>query len=142
MSRWFNVLLITVVFLSTSASGQPLPVAQLQAGIYRIQAEVASTPKAREVGLMFRTYLPTDDGMLFIFERNDFHCFWMRNTKIPLSIAFIGDDGKIINIENMSPMTEDHHCPLGQVRYALEMNQNWFTKKSIGVGQIISGLPR
>jgi uncharacterized membrane protein (UPF0127 family) len=136
--------LLTLLFatLSLGAFGQGLPVVQLQAGLYKIQAEVASTPKAREIGLMYRNFMPSDDGMLFVFESRAGHCFWMRNTKIPLSIAFIQDDGKIVNIENMKPMTEDHHCPTEAVRYALEMNQGWFTKKGIGAGQTISGLPR
>ena len=84
--------------------------------------------------------MPSDDGMLFVFESRAGHCFWMRNTKIPLSIAFIQDDGKIVNIENMKPMTEDHHCPTEAVRYALEMNQGWFAKHGIKAGATVEGL--
>jgi len=75
-----------------------LPTIELKTGIYRIQAELADTPKAREVGLMNRASMPTNSGMLFVFDQKAGHCFWMNNTKIPLSIAFIADDGKIVNI--------------------------------------------
>jgi uncharacterized membrane protein (UPF0127 family) len=91
---------------------------------------------------MYRVYLPANDGMLFIFENKDTHCFWMRNTKIPLAIAFIGDDGKIVNIEEMKPMSDDNHCPTAPIRYALEMNQNWFSQKGLSAGNVISGIPR
>jgi uncharacterized membrane protein (UPF0127 family) len=110
--------------------------------MYQIRAEIASNNASREVGLMYRTYLPPDDGMLFIFENKAGHCFWMRNTKIPLSIAFIADDGKILNIEDMQAMTENNHCPVAPIRYALEMNQGWFSKKGISTGFVINGLPR
>ena len=94
------------------------------------------------VGLMHRTYMPADDGMLFIFEQSATHCFWMRNTKIPLAIAFIADDGKIVNILEMKAMTEDNHCPAKPVRFALEMNQGWFSKKGVLPGHTITGLPK
>jgi uncharacterized protein len=119
-----------------------LPMIELKAGIYRIQAEVASTPQARQVGLMNRTSMPTDSGMLFIFDQKATHCFWMSNTKIPLAIAFIADDGKIVNIEEMQAETLNNHCPKAPVRYALEMNRQWFSQRAIGPGAAIQGLPR
>ena len=119
-----------------------LPTIELKAGIYRIQAELADTPKAREVGLMNRTSMPTNSGMLFIFEQKAGHCFWMNNTKIPLSIAFIADDGKIVNIEEMQAGTTNNHCPKAAVRYALEMNKQWFSERVISPGSVISGLPK
>ena len=119
-----------------------LPIIELKAGIYRIQAEVASTPQARQVGLMNRTFMPTDSGMLFIFDQKATHCFWMSNTKIPLAIAFLGDDGKIVNIEEMQAETLNNHCPKAPVRYALEMNRQWFSQRAIGPGSVIQGLPR
>ena len=115
---------------------------ELKAGIYRIQAELADTPKTREVGLMNRTSMPSNSGMLFIFEQKAVHCFWMNNTKIPLSIAFIADDGKIVNIEEMQAETTNNHCPKAAVRYALEMNKQWFSERVIGPGSVISGLPK
>ena len=119
-----------------------LPTIELKAGIYRIQAELADTPKAREVGLMNRTSMPTNSGMLFIFEQKAGHCFWMNNTKIPLSIAFIADDGKIVNIEEMQAETTNNHCPKAAVRYALEMNKQWFSERMIVPGTVLQGLPR
>ena len=79
--------------------------------------------------------------MLFVFENRGTHCFWMRNTKIPLAIAFLADDGKIVNIIEMKAMTEDNHCPSQPVRFALEMNQGWFTKKGLTTGYAINGIP-
>jgi uncharacterized membrane protein (UPF0127 family) len=119
-----------------------LPIIELKTGIYRIQAEVASTPQARQVGLMNRTSMPTDSGMLFIFDQKATHCFWMSNTKIPLAIAFIADDGKIVNIEEMQAETLNNHCPKAPIRYALEMNRQWFSERVIGPGSLIQGLPR
>lgn len=119
-----------------------LPTVELKAGIYRIQVEVADTPKAREVGLMNRTSMPTNSGMLFIFEQKAGHCFWMNNTKIPLSIAFITDDGKIVNIEEMQAETTNNHCPKAAVRYALEMNKQWFSERVIVPGMVVTGLPK
>ena len=119
-----------------------LPIIELKTSIYRIQAEVASTQQARQVGLMNRTSMPTDSGMLFIFDQKATHCFWMSNTKIPLAIAFIADDGKIVNIEEMQAETLNNHCPKAPVRYALEMNRQWFSQRAIGPGSVIQGLPR
>ena len=132
-------------FCSGFASAQVnvgLPTVELKAGIYRIQAELADMPKAREIGLMNRTSMPTNSGMLFVFEQKAGHCFWMNNTKIPLSIAFIADDGKIVNIEEMQAETTNNHCPKAAVRYALEMNRQWFSERVIVPGTIVTGLPR
>ena len=118
-----------------------LPTVELKIGIYRIQAELADTPKAREVGLMNRTSMPTNSGMLFVFEQKAGHCFWMNNTKIPLSIAFLAGDGKIVNIEEMQAGTTNSHCPKAAVRYALEMNKQWFSERVIVPGTAITGLP-
>lgn len=131
--------------LSTTVFAQQnigLPTIELKTGIYRIQAELADTPKAREIGLMNRTSMPTNSGMLFIFEQKAGHCFWMNNTKIPLSIAFIADDGKIVNIEEMQADTTNNHCPKAAVRYALEMNKQWFSERVIVPGTVIQGLPK
>ena len=119
-----------------------LPTIELKTGIYRIQAELADTPKSREVGLMNRTSMPTNSGMLFVFEQKAGHCFWMNNTKIPLSIAFIADDGKIVNIDEMQAETTNNHCPTAPVRYALEMNKQWFSERMIVPGTVMTGLPR
>ena len=135
---------ITGIFSSATFAQQNigLPTIELKTGIYRIQAELADTPKAREVGLMNRTSMPTNSGMLFIFEQKAGHCFWMNNTKIPLSIAFIADDGKIVNIEEMQAETTNNHCPNAAVRYALEMNKQRVSERVIVPGTVIQGLPK
>ena len=145
IKQFFFSLAAIAGFLSTTSFAQQnvgLPTIELKAGIYRIQAELADTPKAREVGLMNRTSMPTNSGMLFIFEQKAGHCFWMNNTKIPLSIAFLADDGKIVNIEEMQAETTNNHCPKAAVRYALEMNKQWFSERVIVPGTVIQGLPK
>ncbi|QWD72116.1 DUF192 domain-containing protein [Polynucleobacter sp. UB-Raua-W9] len=119
-----------------------LPTVELRTGIYRIQAEIADTPESRQTGLMNRTSMPTNSGMLFIFEEKAGHCFWMFSTKIPLAIAFISDDGKIVNIEEMQAGTTNNHCPKAPIRYALEMNKRWFSDRVIAPGSVMSGLPK
>jgi len=117
-----------------------LPLTELTAGIHIIRAEVANTDATRRIGLMLRQSLPDNNGMLFIFEMPDLQCFWMRNTLLPLSIAFIADDGTIVNIADMAPQTDDAHCSTQPVRYALEMSQGWFAAHGIQAGNRISGL--
>jgi len=124
-----------------TAPQRGLPVAELTAGIHIIRAEVASTEDTRRIGLMQRQSLPDNNGMLFVFEMPDLQCFWMRNTLLPLSIAFIADDGAIVNIADMAPQTDDAHCSARPVRYALEMAQGWFATHGIKEGNRIDGLP-
>ncbi|MFT4265941.1 MAG: DUF192 domain-containing protein [Xenophilus sp.] len=111
-----------------------LPRVRLSAGMYQIDAQVAATPQQRQTGLMFRREMPASEGMIFVFEDASPQCFWMKNTLIPLSAAFVADDGRIVNIEDMQPQTTDNHCSEAPVRYVLEMNQGWFAKKNIGKG--------
>lgn len=118
------------------------PVVSLTAGMHVIRAEVAAREEQRRQGLMFREKMAQNEGMVFVFETPIQICMWMKNTLLPLSVAFIEDDGKIVNIEDMQPQTTDSHCAKKPVRYALEMNQGWFKKRSIGPGSIIEGLPR
>jgi uncharacterized membrane protein (UPF0127 family) len=120
---------------------QTLPQVRLNAGIHNINAEVASTPQQREIGLMFRSAMPASDGMLFIFEQPGQQCFWMRNTLIPLSVAFIGDDGSVVNVDDMKPQTLDSHCSAKPVRFVLEMNDGWFAKRGIKTGSKLRGGP-
>lgn len=127
-------------FSFRSALAQPLPVKTLTAGMHVIQAEVASTDATRSKGLMHRKELAPNSGMLFVFEQPNVQCFWMRNTLIPLSIAFILDDGTITNIADMAPMTENSHCSNAPVRYTLEMEQGWFAKRGITAGKKITGI--
>ena len=137
--------IVAFAAIASSANAQlniGLRTIQMKVGIYPIQAEVADSPDLREVGLMNRTSLPTNSGMLFIFEQKAGNCFWMKNTKLPLSIAFIADDGKIVNIEEMQADTTNNHCPKAPIRYALEMNKGWFSERVIVPGNTIQGLPK
>jgi len=122
-------------------SPQQLPAIRLNAGIHNIQAEVARTAPEREIGLMFRTALGASDGMLFVFEQPGQQCFWMKNTLLPLAVAFIDDDGSIVNIDSMKPKTLDSHCSAKPVRYVLEMNEGWFAKRGIKAGTKLRGAP-
>jgi len=134
----FATLVLGVV---GSANAADLPKITLTIGNHKIIAEVATTPEQRALGLMNRFSLQPDQGMLFVFERPEPLAFWMKNTFIPLSIAFIGADGKIINIEDMKPQTEESHWSKGPALYALEMKKGWFAERGIGVGAVVRGIP-
>ena len=134
--------LLCVAALASAQEGQPtLPQVHITAGIYVINAEVAVTPLQRETGLMYRRAMEANDGMLFVFEQPGKQCFWMKNTLIPLSVAFLADDGSIVNIDEMQPQTENSHCSLRPVRYVLEMNKGWFAKRGIKAGSKLRGTP-
>lgn len=122
-------------------AAQSLPSIQLNAGIYNIKAEVAQTPQQRSTGLMFRPDMPINNGMLFVFEEPSVQCFWMRNTLLPLSVAFVADDGRVVNLDDMKPQTETSHCSTKPVRFVLEMNQGWFAKRGIKAGDVLGGAP-
>lgn len=112
---------------------------KLTAGMYQINTQLAVTPQQREIGLMFRKEMPQAEGMLFIFEQPATQCFWMKNTILPLTAAFVADDGRIVNLVDMKPQTEDSHCSDEPVRYVLEMNQGWFAKKNLKRGTKLAG---
>ncbi len=120
---------------------QQLPAISLNAGMHLISAEVARTPEQRAIGLMNRRSLPPNAGMLFVFEQPEPLCFWMKNTLIPLSIAFLRDDGTILNIAEMKPHSLESHCSERPARYALEMNEGWFSKRGLKPGDRIGGEP-
>ena len=146
MRKLFTCLSLALLAISTSASslaasGAPFPVVRLQLGMYQIKAELASTPAQREQGLMHREKLAPNEGMLFDFEAPAHVCMWMKNTRIPLSVAFIDQDGVIVNIEDMAPMTKTNHCGKKPVRYALEMNQGWFKRRNLNSGSKVTLLP-
>lgn len=119
---------------------QKLPEIFLHAGPHNILAETAVTEPQRRIGLMHRSTMPDSSGMVFAYENHDKHCFWMKNTRIPLDAAFIADDGVIINIAAMMPMSEKEHCAAKPVRFILEMNQGWFAQRGITPGAKIDGL--
>ena len=118
-----------------------LPRTKITAGMYLIDIQVAATPEQRSTGLMFRPQMPQSEGMLFIFDHPSEQCFWMKNTLLPLTAAFVADDGTIVNLEDMKPQTTNSHCSKQPVRYVLEMNQGWFDKKGIKAGTKLSGQP-
>ncbi len=135
----------TLAVTSPSAmSQQPakFPIISLNAGIHVIRAEVAARDAERQQGLMYREKLGPNEGMIFLFEAPAGVCMWMKNTLIPLSVAFIDESGKIVNIEDMQPQTTNPHCAKRPIRYALEMNRGWFRQKNIKPGSVIDGLPR
>ena len=121
---------------------QKMPVTTLNIGIHLIQAEVAIRDEDRARGLMMRQKMAPNEGMVFRFENTNQVCMWMKNTLLPLSVAFIDEAGTIINIEDMKPQTLDAHCAAKPARYALEMNQGWFKSKNIKPGTFIDGLPK
>ncbi len=112
---------------------------KLTAGMYLIDAQVALTPEQRQIGLMFRKDMPQQEGMIFVFEQAAPQCFWMKNTLLPLTAAFVADDGTIVNLADMKPQTTDSHCSAEPVRYVLEMNKGWFAKKGIKAGSKLVG---
>ncbi|MCZ2291521.1 MAG: DUF192 domain-containing protein [Burkholderiales bacterium] len=118
-----------------------LPTVQLTAGMHLIHAEVAQTPAQQATGMMFRTSMGANEGMLFVNDNAGVRCFWMRNTLIPLAIAFIADDGRIVNIAEMQPQSDDSHCSTEPVRFALEMPKGWFAKRGIAPGTKLRGSP-
>jgi uncharacterized protein len=147
----FSTLLASVAFfisatitpaIAQTRAQPPLPTVRLTAGFHVITAEAATTVQSRMVGLMFRERLAPNHGMLFVFEDKSQQCFWMRNTPLPLTIAFIEDDGTILQFADMAPKSDAGHCSQQPVRYALEMEQGWFAKRGIAPGARIDGLPR
>lgn len=128
--------------VGSAAAEAPLPLVELGAGMYRIEAELAHTDSARRIGLMNRREMPAHRGMVFVFPALATHCMWMRNTLLPLSVAFIDEAGRIINIEDMQPQTESNHCAAAPARYALEMNLGWFAERGVKPGDTLRGIDR
>ncbi|MEO7241597.1 MAG: DUF192 domain-containing protein [Variovorax sp.] len=118
-----------------------LPRATIGAGMYQIDVQVASAPGEHQVGLMFRQSMPQGEGMLFVFPVDATQCFWMKNTLLPLTAAFVADDGRIVNLADMAPQTEESHCSAEPVRFVLEMNQGWFASKNLKAGLKLRGAP-
>jgi len=143
LSRALGAAALTFVGALAAAQDAPqkLPAIALNAGMHVIQAELARTPREREIGLMFRTQMGPNEGMLFAFDQPGQQCFWMKNTLLPLAIAFVADDGSIVNIDTMKPQTLDSHCSDKPVRFVLEMNQGWFDKRGIKAGFRLKGAP-
>jgi uncharacterized membrane protein (UPF0127 family) len=142
MKRFCITLFLAALALNSAGQDSPqinLPRIKLQAGMYQIDTQVAQTSEQRSIGLMFRAEMPQHEGMLFVFEQPAKQCFWMKNTLLPLTAAFVADDGTIVNLVDMQPQTTDSHCSDKPVRFVLEMNQGWFAKKGIKAGSRLSG---
>jgi uncharacterized membrane protein (UPF0127 family) len=134
------------LFAAHSALAQSGPQPRLQTvdltvGMHLIKAELAVTPEQQQIGMMFRRTMGTNEGMLFVGDEPGQRCFWMRNTLVPLTAAFIADDGTIVNLADMKPQTDDSHCSTKPVRYVLEMNQGWFAKRGLKAGTKLRGAP-
>lgn len=142
MKRIFFRTALAPLLLMAALSAHAAGMLELSVGMYRIQAEVAHTDPLRQRGLMFRKDMPEQQGMLFVFPLRATHCMWMKNTLLPLSVAFLDEEGRIINVEEMAPQTEQNHCAREPARYALEMNRNWFRQRGLGAGAQIRGIER
>ena len=135
-------LATTPVLAQRADTGTPqldLPRSELSIGMHRIDVQVASTHPQRQTGLMHRKEMPQHEGMLFVFEQPSVQCFWMRNTLIPLTAAFVQDDGGIVNLADMQPLDESSHCSTKPVRYVLEMNHGWFKQRNLKAGAKLRG---
>ena len=140
--QFFPSSLLLLVSLASHGQDAPqlnLERVKLTTGMHQIDAQIAGTPEQRQTGLMLRREMPQHEGMIFVFDQPAQQCFWMKNTLIPLSAAFISDNGVIVNIEEMKPLALDAHCSAQPVRFVLEMNKGWFTKKGIKAGSKLKG---
>lgn len=135
-------LAVTPAAFAQAAREAPLPVVSLKIAGQALRVEVVSTPEQRAKGLMHREKLGRNDGMLFIFDEPGYHAMWMMNTLIPLSVAFVDGEGRILNIEDMAPKTLDSHAAQGPARYAVETNKGWFAERGIKAGDRVTGLPK
>ena len=137
-----NLFFLGLGLVALGVAAQALPVMELHAGFHRIEAEVAHTQPARVQGLMQRREMAPQRGMLFVFPESDRHCMWMKNTLLPLAVAFLDDAGRIINVAEMQPGSEENHCAARPARYALEMNAGWFARRGLKPGALIGGIER
>ena len=142
MRRLLLALTLAAAAASAPAQTAALRTIELGAGMHLIHAELADSFATRMQGLMHRTSLPPNGGMLFVFDEEAMHCMWMKNTLIPLSVAFLDAGGAIINIADMRPQTEQSHCASRPARYALEMTQGWFAQRGLRAGTRLRGLEK
>ena len=142
MKRLPILLAAAMAAFSAAPALAELPTVQLTTGMHLIRAEVANSMGTRMEGLMHRKSMAQGSGMAFVFDETAVHCMWMKNTLIPLSVAFIDEGGTIINIADMQPQTEQSHCAARPARYALEMNQGWFAQRGVKPGAKLRGLEK
>ncbi|EXF45607.1 exported protein [Pseudomonas sp. BAY1663] len=131
-------LLMSLFFAPLAQAAEPL---SLQLGTHRLEAEYAVTAEARRRGLMRRTELAADGGMLFRFDEVRHHCLWMKDTPLPLSAVFLDEDGVIVDLFELEPLSTAVRCSQAPARYALEANRGWFEARGIGLGGRVEGLP-
>ena len=144
MFALLSATLFAAAFAITASAAQTvveLPTVPLTINGNKLTAEVAKTAEQQMTGLMYRFSLKPDHGMVFVFDRSEQRAFWMKNTYIPLSIAFVTADGRILNIEDMAPRDESSHFSAGPAMYAIEMRKGWFAERGIKAGDRVSGLP-
>ena len=132
--------LLLVVALSGCGKSS-LPVRTIMVDSHSVKVEVAALPDTRATGLMNRDSMPADEGMLFIYPNEAPRSFWMKNTRIPLDIAFISRDGTIVRIAQMQPFQETRTQSLYPATYALEMNLNWFESHDVQEGDKVTAIP-
>ncbi len=142
MPRFLSTVCAGFLMLTAAQSWAQMPRMELSAGFYRIEAEVAANQADRMQGLMQRRSMAANQGMLFVFPQAERHCMWMRNTLLPLSVAFLDEQGRILNVEDMKPQTDTSHCAAAPARFALEMNVGWFAGKGLKTGQRINGVEK
>lgn len=135
-------LVAAVAIIAAQGAFAQLPTMELAAGVHLIRAEVAYTFETRAQGLMFRKDLGPNQGMLFVFPQAERHCMWMKNTRIPLSVAFVDEKGRIVSVSEMQPQTETTHCAARPAKFALEMGKGWFAARGIKPGSSLRGLEK
>ncbi|HMA31948.1 MAG TPA: DUF192 domain-containing protein [Casimicrobiaceae bacterium] len=138
--NWLILCFASLCAVPAAAHAEGLPIRTLTIRGHRLVVEVAATEQTRETGLMNRFSLQADHGMLFVFEAPQPLAFWMKNTYVPLSVAFVDGGGRILNIEDMRPLDLSTHWSAGPALYAIEMKQGWFADKGIGPGDVVQGL--
>ena len=139
---WRALALAFLAFACLARAQAPLPVTQIRIAGHTLRVEVAATIEQRMQGLMFRNKLARNDGMVFVFDEPGYHAMWMKNTPLPLSVAFVDGEGRILNIADMEPHTLDQHAAAGPARYAIETNKGWFAERRIKPGDKVAGLPK
>jgi uncharacterized protein len=142
VQSWWLALALMLLCLQGAAVADPLLTYPLKIRGHDLRVEVAHTEEARRQGLMFRRSLPENYGMIFIYVEAGPNAMWMKNTYVPLSVAFVGSDGRILNIEDMAPLTEQAHVSRGNAKYAIEANRGWFAKRGIRPGHQVQGLDK
>lgn len=134
-------VLLAVLLLGGALGASAQPRLLLHVRGASMTVEVAQSEAERRNGLMHRQTLADDAGMLFVFPAAGRHCFWMKDTPLALSVAFLDAAGRVLQLDDMQPLGEALTCPAGAARYAIEMNAGWFRRHAVRLGDRVSGLP-